>query len=249
MTANNKNSVKNPVLRDLDEKFIVPGSSIFFSGINQIKNYYKDKLNVKDIKEFLQQNNAYNLHTEYRRRKDHFAPTFAYAPKHALQADLLQVDNYAKSNDGVKYILAVIDAFSRKAYIYPLKSKQTDEVLSAFKHLFNTQIAPIRTGASLCTDEGGEFTSKKFQTFLKDNKIKHKIGRALGHCGIIERFLRSFSRLLRQYMTHNDTKRYLDQIYNILDTYNSRVSTIITVRILSFHTKDKFELDFCRYIV
>lgn len=217
--------LKKTVLRDLEEKFVTPGSSLLFSGINQIQNYYKDKLTVKDIKEFLQRNNAYNLHTEYKKRKHNYSPTFAYAPKHSFQADLLQVGKYAKHNQGVNFLLAVIDAFSRKAYIYPLKSKTTQEVLAAFKYLFETQLQPILSGASLCTDEGGEFTSKAFQQFLKEKQIKHKIGRALGHCGIVERFLRTFSRLMRQYMTHHDTKVYIDQLDNILHTYNTRVSS------------------------
>ena len=43
---------------------------------------------------------------------------------------------YAKFNDGVRYLLMVIDLFSKYGWIVPLKSKTGVEVARAFSKIF-----------------------------------------------------------------------------------------------------------------
>ena len=215
---------KATLLRDLAKEFVTPGSPIFFAGINQIHSFYERKLTREEIKDFLIRNNAYVLHKEYKTKNASYSPTFAYSARSSIQADLLEVGKYAVDNDKIRYIMAILDAFTRRAWLVPLETKSGPEVLAAFKSILENEIEPISDGATLCTDEGGEWFSNKMKLFLKEKKIKHKVGRALGHCGIVERFLRSLSRLIRQYMTHNGTRRYIDDLQNILETYNGRVS-------------------------
>jgi hypothetical protein len=45
------------------------------------------------------------------------------------EADLMDVQNIAKHNDGVKYLLSVIDVFSRFLHLVPPKNKTTQSVL------------------------------------------------------------------------------------------------------------------------
>lgn len=40
------------------------------------------------------------------------------------QADLVEMQPYAKSNKGFRYILVVINAFSKYVWVMPLKSKK-----------------------------------------------------------------------------------------------------------------------------
>lgn len=44
-------------------------------------------------------------------------------PLNQFQADLCDMQALAKQNDGFKYLLMVIDVFSKKAYVQPLKNK------------------------------------------------------------------------------------------------------------------------------
>jgi transposase InsO family protein len=75
---------------------------------------------------------------------------------------------------GSMYYVSFIDGFSRKTWIYFLKTK--DEVLNRFqelKALFENQ-----TGKKikvLRTDNGGEYTFKEFEGFCKEVGIKREL--------------------------------------------------------------------------
>ena len=52
------------------------------------------------------------------------------------QADLIDVKKFAKVNDDYKYILTVIDVFSKKAWAIAIKDKTGDTVLNGFKYRY-----------------------------------------------------------------------------------------------------------------
>ena len=43
---------------------------------------------------------------------------------------------YSKQNKNYKYILSVIDFFSKYSWCYPLKTKRSEEVINSFKDIF-----------------------------------------------------------------------------------------------------------------
>ena len=45
------------------------------------------------------------------------------------------MQKFSKDNKGYKYILAVIDIFSKYGWLFPLKSKKGEEVTIAFKRI------------------------------------------------------------------------------------------------------------------
>ena len=51
-------------------------------------------------------------------------------------ADLVEMQTFSKWNKGVKYLLMVIDVFSKYAWIKPLKDKKTETVSKAFDDIF-----------------------------------------------------------------------------------------------------------------
>ena len=66
-------------------------------------------------------------------------------------ADLIDMQKYGDWNDGYKYVLLVIDTFSKYVWLRPLKRKTGEEVADAFADIFNTS---GRTPAKLVTDKG-----------------------------------------------------------------------------------------------
>ena len=83
-------------------------------------------------------------------------------------ADLVEMQKYSKWNKGIKYLLMVIDVFSKYGWIVPLKDKKTESVSLAFDHIFKKS---KRKPEKLWTDKGSEFISKHFKNFLKRNNI------------------------------------------------------------------------------
>lgn len=80
-----------------------------------------------------------------------------------------------KSYQGSKYIMTFLDERTHYAFIYFLKSK--DQAFSSFKHYVafakrdtNKKMKKIRT------DNGGEYTSRKWDTFCLNAGITHSKG-------------------------------------------------------------------------
>src|SRR5436190_11033029 len=52
-----------------------------------------------------------------------------------LQADLVEMIPYAKDNNGYKYLLTLIDCFSKKGYAAPVKDKTAENVKNAVESI------------------------------------------------------------------------------------------------------------------
>ena len=79
------------------------------------------------------------------------------------------MQKFSKWNKGVKYLLMVIDVFSKNGWIKPVKDKKTESVSLAFDEVFKKA---KRKPVMLWTDKGSAFISKHFKEFLKKEKIK-----------------------------------------------------------------------------
>ena len=51
--------------------------------------------------------------------------------------DLADVSNLAKDNHGIKFLLVVIDLFSRYLWVHPLKGKTRQDVLNGLTGILN----------------------------------------------------------------------------------------------------------------
>ena len=80
----------------------------------------------------------------------------------------------AESLGGARYFITFIDDYSRICYVFFLKQKS--DAFEKFKE-FEAQVTTM-TGKKikyLRTDNGGEYTSKQFEAFLKEKGIKHEL--------------------------------------------------------------------------
>ena len=83
-------------------------------------------------------------------------------PHQQWQADLVDVSNLKKDNDGITFLLTVIDVFSKWAWRIPLKNKLASSLVMPFRELL-LDIKPM----TLQTDKGLEFRNLSFQALLK----------------------------------------------------------------------------------
>ena len=85
-------------------------------------------------------------------------------------SDLLDMNDYAiKNNKGYRYILVVIDNFSKFGWTIPLKNKYAQSITDAFSQNVKSS---KRKPNLLETDDGKEYVNKIFNEFLNNNKIK-----------------------------------------------------------------------------
>lgn len=147
----------------LRSNYFNPSSPSSFGGIQSLSK--QTRIPISQTKKWLERQDTYTLHKEakvnFPRRK-----TIAFHAYEIFQCDLIDMIKYAKFNKDYKYILTVIDVFSRFAFAFPLKSKHSANIINAFKKLFSFK-KPI----FVHTDRGSEFLNKSVQTFLKKKKL------------------------------------------------------------------------------
>ena len=57
------------------------------------------------------------------------------------QVDLVEMQSYEKENKGYKYILTIIDIFSKFAWAVPIKFKKGEDVTAAMKSMYSLKVA------------------------------------------------------------------------------------------------------------
>ena len=80
------------------------------------------RLPVSGVKEALEGSLAYTLHKP-RRKNFPTAPVMVYGIDEQWAADLIEVQTLKSYNKGYRYLLTVIDVFSKYAWVRPLKER------------------------------------------------------------------------------------------------------------------------------
>ena len=89
--------------------------------------------------------------------------------------DLADIQLISKYNKGIKYLLCVIDLFSRYAWVIPLKNKKGGSIVEGFEKILNDS---NRKPNKIWVDHGSEFYNNKFKSFystlMKENQLLQK---------------------------------------------------------------------------
>lgn len=215
-------ATKEECVDHFKENYNKPGHELFVSGISNIYRYFKGVLSRNDISKLLGSVENYTLHREYKHLSRN--PSFSHFKRYQVQIDLIDIQKLSRWNDGVKFLLAAIDTFTRKAFVQPCKDKKAETVLAAFKIIFRNFGSKIFT---LVADRGSEMRNKEFINFCRQNNIRFFHNFTSVHAAFVERFNRTFQNMLYKYLSEFETKRYLDVLEDILASYNARYHRMI----------------------
>ncbi|XP_042900956.2 putative uncharacterized transposon-derived protein F54H12.3 isoform X1 [Parasteatoda tepidariorum] len=188
-----------------------PGS---FGGVNAIYNSVKGKVKKSDVKKWLETKDSYTLHKPVR-HKFKRNRVIVGGIDEQFQIDLVDMQSLAKFNNGFKYLLTCIDCFSKYAWAIPIKDKSAKNVLPALKTIFRE-----RKPEKLQSDKGTEFTNKLIQQYLKNLGVHFFTTNNETKSSIVERFNRTLKMKMWKYFTEYNTKKYIDVISKLIDSYN-----------------------------
>ncbi|CAP31623.1 Protein CBG12679 [Caenorhabditis briggsae] len=181
--------------RDLLEKtYYSPESG--FCGVNELQR--KTKLPIKEVKEFLNEQDVYTLHKPARKNFKS-QRVFVNGIDDQWQSDLVEMIPYEQENEGYRYLLTIIDCFSKFAWVVPLKSKSGKETADALSSVFTKS----------------KRKPKKMQT---DNDKK---------ASIIERFNRTLKEKMWKMFTHQGNHKWVDILDDLVLGYNNHYHTSI----------------------
>ena len=172
----------------------------------------------KDLKQILSKSNIYTEHKEFKKPKN-LPPIRTYGEDYLWEADLMFFTHpdLAKENDGYLYLLAIIDTFTKMVSLSKLQTKDTKTVTERMNNLFKN-VKP----KYLRVDGGGEFVSNLFINMCKKNNVKPYLAMEPIKCAMIERFNRTFKRILVQKMEHENSLRWIDFLEDSLEIYHNR---------------------------
>jgi hypothetical protein len=216
----NKNNNINRYLRKLYFSTLSP---VAFTSFNKIWRYISADpkrpkgLDTQTLKHWLDKQDAYTVFKQPP-SKVRTEKIIVEYPDQMWDCDIMVMED-GKLNNGFKYVLCVIDLFSRYLWVRATKTKTAVECGKAFKSV----CAEGRVCEILRTDNGGEFTGKPFQEVLREKNVIHQIAYGAHKANYVERVQRTIQERLYKYFYENNTKKFIDVLQPICTAYNNTV--------------------------
>jgi hypothetical protein len=142
------------------------------------------------------------------------------------QADLVDMSAYSSINNGYKFLLTVIDIFSKFAWGVPIKSKRAGDVTIAMKSVLTQGRAPKH----LHVDQGKEFYNSEFRALMKQYGINMYSTFSNLKASICERFNRTLKSKMWKQFTLRGSHKWIDILPNLIESYNNTTHSTIGMR-------------------
>ena len=138
--------------------------------------------------------------------------------------DILDLKDYGPENNrGYRYVLVVIDNFSKYGWTIPLKNKNAQTIKDSFENIL---ISSKRKPPNLIeSDRGKQFYNNIFQDFLSRNNIKLYSRKSFVGAVFAERFNRTIRDLLKEIVFEHGDANWIDVLPTITKQGNNRIHT------------------------
>ena len=112
--------------------------------------------------------------------------------------DLADMQLLSKYNKGIRFLLCVIDIFSKNTWVVPLKDKKCISIVKAFQIILKQS---NRKPNKIWVDKGSEFYNAYFKKWLRGNNIVMYSTYNEGKSVVAESFIRTLKGKIYKYMT------------------------------------------------
>ena len=132
-------------------------------------------------------------------------------------ADLAEMQKFSAWNKDIRYLLMIIDIFSKFGWIVPLKNKKGETVAKAFNKIFKSGRLPKKIWA----DKGSEFYNKDVNQLLSEKGIELYSTQNEQKSSVVERWIRTIKTRMWKIFTANNNTVYYDKLDKIVEDYNN----------------------------
>ena len=133
----------------------------------------------------------------------------------------------SKFNKGIRFLLCVIDIFSKYAFVAPLKDKKGVSVVNVFQSILDKS---GRKPNKIWVDQGSEFYNHNFKKWLENNDISMYSTYNEGKSVVAERFIRTLKNKMYKIMTTVSKNVYYDVLDDIVKKYNNTRHSAIKMK-------------------
>ena len=125
----------------------------------------------------------------------------------------------SRKNKSIKYLLCVIDLYSKYAFVIPLKDKKGISIVNAFAKIMKQS---ERKPNKIWVDQGSEFyNNNNFKNWLSDNNIIMYSNYNEGISVVTKRFIRTLKNKLHKHMTATGKNVYHDVLDDVVSKYKN----------------------------
>ena len=159
-------------------------------------------------------------------------------------ADLADMQIISKFNKGFRFLLCVIDIFSKYACVVPLKDKKDISIVSAFQKILDDS---KRKPNKIWVDKGSEFYNSHFRKWLKDNSTEMYSTHNEGKSVVAERFIKTIKNKIYKCMISISKNIYINKLDDIVDEYNNTYHR--TIKMKPIDVKDNTYINIDKEII
>ena len=210
--TNLSNMTKASILTN--EKELDENLKKLYTKIKSVPNY------SAKLAEFLRNYDVHSKHRRITKKKFPRRHIIVHFPFQIFMGDLIeyQRNDFKYANGGHKFILVLIDVFTKKAYARPVKRKNKFDMALALESIL---LELDHQPNTLITDEGLEFYNKNVEEVLDRYAIHHYSIKTKMKASVVERFIRTLKSRLEKYFVENKTKRWIDVLPQLIENYNN----------------------------
>ena len=187
----------------------------------------------------------YSLHSQNRRIIKKTFPrrrVIARFKDDLWQADLIEYTSGTLPfhNRGYRYILLVIDVFSKVVYVEAIKRKTGDQTAEAIDRILQRAESPVM----LVTDGGREFFNSKFFNVMVSYNINHfkTPTETLWKTSVAERANRTIKTKIHRWMQHTKRQDWISVYQRIVENYNKTPHSSIKMAPLDVTAENRKEV-------
>jgi hypothetical protein len=212
---------RNDVLKKIYED-ITQGPA---QGIDMFYARVRDKyLNIRrsDVASFLKGQKVYQI----TKSQNHTInkPIMSSSPNERWGIDCINMVSYASSNGGIdrgwKYILTVVDYFSRKVWLRALKAQTAINVRSALINI----VAETKTYPRIIQADNGSEFQKETSEWMKDNNITYikTLSYSPESNGLVEGRNKLVRKILREINIRTNSRNWTNYLQTTANLLNSQ---------------------------
>ena len=148
-------------------------------------------------------------------------PIIGEYPNQRWAVDLIDLTYIEGYNSHKKYIMTVIDFFSKYVFAVALANKLPTTIISAFNSIGTNQSENTYPNYLQC-DNGGEFKNKQFETYCEGKQIKLIYTKSYTPTtnGLIENFNKYLRKMIFEGFVRTNSKNWVDHLNDYLYNRN-----------------------------
>lgn len=173
----------------------------------------------KEVAEFLAGLISSQLLNDQKKTKDASGHIVSFCENEVWQMDIYVLAKYKQSNKQYQFMFAIVDIFTRKAYVRKQYLKDGEDCADSLESIIKEAGSP----RVIMSDNDSAFKSSIFQKILNENDIILDMNVVGDHnaLGVIDNFARRIKTITSKLFLNNDDLNWISHIDKIIRVYNN----------------------------